>query len=139
PKGECSLTFCDVAEFVEGLIACVLPENGPNESIRWARDYRDLFGDRCYLLAELHCGPNDRFHLQRVKNIALQSRIPLAAANGVRYHDPSRQQLQDVLTAVRHGCSVAELGLRLDANAERHLKSPDEMRALFADCPEAVA
>ena len=46
---------------------------------------------------------------------------------------------EDVLTAVRHGCTVAELGLRLFANAERHLKSPDEMRALFAECPDAVA
>ena len=135
PKGECSLTFADMAEFAEGLIACVcLPSNtSPRrtptapEGFRWAWDYRELFGDRCYLLAELHCGPNDRVILEQVRNIARSAGIPLIAANGVRYHDSARQQLQDVLTAVRYGCTVSELGERLFANSERHLKSPNEM------------
>jgi error-prone DNA polymerase len=43
-----------------------------------------------------------------------------------------------VLTAVRHGCTVAELGDRRFANAERHLKSPAEMLELFSDYPDAV-
>ncbi len=50
-----------------------------------------------------------------------------------------RQRLHDVLSAVRLGCTVAELGKHRFANAERHLKSAEEMIDLFADCPEAVA
>ena len=101
--------------------------------------YRDVFADRCYALAELHCGPDDRRQLRQWCETARRNRLPLAAANDVHYHDRSRQALQDVLTAIRHGCTVAELGQRLFANGERHLKSPAEMPALFADCPEAVA
>ena len=57
--------------------------------------------------------------------------MPLVAANDVHFHHPARRPLDDVLTAMRHGCTVAEAGELLFPNAERHLKSPDEMRELF--------
>ena len=34
--------------------------------------YRDLFADRCYLLAELHRGPDDRQKLARLREISRQ-------------------------------------------------------------------
>ncbi|OYW20260.1 MAG: error-prone DNA polymerase, partial [Planctomycetales bacterium 12-60-4] len=64
--------------------------------------------------------------------------MPLAAVNGVYYHVPERRYLQDVLTAVRHGCPVAELGAQRFANGERHLKSAAEMLALFAEAPDLI-
>ena len=48
---------------------------------------------------------------------------------------PERRALQDVLTCIREGCTIAEAGFRLDANAERHLKPPDEMARLFRHRP----
>jgi error-prone DNA polymerase len=139
-KGTCRLTFADVAEFADGLLACVrLLDAGDEET---ATDclprYREVFADRCHLLAELFCGADDCLRLQKLMHVARQHRLPLVAANDVHYHDASRQPLQDVLTAVRHGTTVAELGHRRFPNAERHLKSPAEMRRLFAECPEAV-
>ena len=44
-----------------------------------------------------------------------------------------------MLTAIRHRCTVAELGHRGFPNGERYLKSPEQMAALFAECPEAIA
>ena len=43
-----------------------------------------------------------------------------------------------MLTCIREGCTIAEAGLRLEANAERHLKSPAEMARLFAKFPARV-
>jgi error-prone DNA polymerase len=57
----------------------------------------------------------------------------------VHYHVPSRRILQDVLTAIRHGCSVAELGERRFPNAERHLRSLNDLSELFAEAPGALA
>ena len=54
-------------------------------------------------------------------------------------HHPDRRVLQDVLTCVRHGCTVSEAGFRLFPNGERYLKPPDEMARLFADRPDALA
>jgi error-prone DNA polymerase len=136
PKGECRLTFDDVAAHAGGLLAGVpLRTAGPDDLHR----YRDLFTGRCYAIAELHRGPADGRFLYEMARRARAARVPFVAANDVHYHVPARRPLQDVLTAVRHGCSVAELGQRLFANAERHLKSAAEMIELFAGFPEAVA
>jgi error-prone DNA polymerase len=64
---------------------------------------------------------------------------PLIAVNDVFYHVPERRPLLDVLTCVREKCTIAEAGLRLAVNAERHLKSPSEMARLFARFPDAIA
>jgi error-prone DNA polymerase len=139
-KGSCRLTFDDVAEHAGGLIACVVSRDGSDDSAETSlARYGDLFGDRCYLLAELHRGADDRAHLARLIREAEQAGVPLVAANDVHYHDRSRQSLQDILCATRHGCTVAELGHRRFPNAERALRSPAEMLGIFAEFPEAVA
>jgi len=150
PKGQCHLTFDEVASHADGLLAGVLLGTMNDERRATSRSsfiihhsslqrYRDVFADRCYAVAELHRGPDDRRHLQRLLRLAEAAHVPLVAANDVHYHVRERRPLQDVLTAIRHGCSVAELGERIFANGERHLKSPAEMAELFADCPDAVA
>jgi error-prone DNA polymerase len=63
---------------------------------------------------------------------------PLVAINDVAYHAPERRPLADILTCVREKCTIAEAGLRLAINAERHLKSPAEMARLFKNFPEAI-
>ncbi len=52
---------------------------------------------------------------------------------------PPARPLQDVLTCIREGCTMAEAGFRLAANAERHLKSPQEIGRLFRRRPDAAA
>ena len=63
----------------------------------------------------------------------------LVATNDVHYHAAHRRALQDVLTCIREKCTIADAGFRLDANGERHLKSPKEMARLFAEGPDALA
>ncbi|MGH7074671.1 MAG: hypothetical protein ACREFD_10780 [Stellaceae bacterium] len=46
--------------------------------------------------------------------------------------------LQDVVSCIREGCTLAEAGFRLTANAERHLKPPDEMARLFRGYESAL-
>ena len=55
------------------------------------------------------------------------------------YHAPERRPLEDIVTCIREKCTIAEAGLRLSVNAERHLKSPAEMARLFRDFPGAIA
>ena len=56
----------------------------------------------------------------------------------VLYHRPERRPLQDVLTCIREGCTIAEAGFRLTVNAERHLKPPAEMARLFRKFPDVI-
>ena len=58
--------------------------------------------------------------------------------NDVLYHAPERRPLQDVVTCIREHVTIDKAGRLLEANAERHLKSPQEMARLFRRAPEAI-
>ena len=64
---------------------------------------------------------------------------PLVAVQGVRFHDPSRSRLHGILTAIRHGTTVAASGFAALPNAERHLRASEAMHARFREYPEALA
>ncbi|OYR24237.1 bacterial DNA polymerase III alpha subunit, partial [Brucella grignonensis] len=55
------------------------------------------------------------------------------------FHEPGRQILQDVVTAIRHNVTIDELGHRHERFADRYLKPPEEMHRLFGRYPEALA
>jgi len=136
-KGEFQLTLADIAQHSAGLLAAVGSFELPSkESVS---RYRDIFGDRLSLLAELYLGPNDERRLEDLMSLSRQARVPLLAAGDVHYHRRARLALQDVLTAVRLGCTVSEAGEQLFPNAERYLKSPAQMYERFARMPAAVA
>ena len=146
-KGNCELTWQDLAEHAQGLLAAVIlteqaerdAEAGGTQTPRsLAEDlslYRELFGDRCYALAELYRGLDDRRELARLTQLARRARVPLAAANDVYYHVPQRQDLQDVLTSIRLGTTVHDAGAALFPNAERHLHSRQELAERFGAVP----
>ncbi len=109
-----------------------------NPNLETLNAFREVFADRCYLLAELHHGPDDARDLDYLAVLSRRTKIPLVAGGGAAYHVPERQALHDVLTAIRLGCTVAEIGEHRFPNAERHLKPPEAMAALFARAPDAV-
>ncbi|WP_086618529.1 error-prone DNA polymerase [Erythrobacter tepidarius] len=82
---------------------------------------------------------NDIARIERLDELARAHRLGLLATNDVHYHAPERRALQDVMTAIRHKTTVAAAGHLLHPNAERHLKSPQEMQRLFARWPHAIA
>ncbi|HLJ18766.1 MAG TPA: error-prone DNA polymerase, partial [Stellaceae bacterium] len=139
-KAECHLAYADVVEHGEGQIVIVLPPDKLDAAFRdFLAEVRRDFGDRAYLAGSHLYRGDDGKRLHRLARLAEASGLPLVAANDVLYHTPDRRRLQDVVTCIREGCTVAEAGLRLNANAERHLKSPAEMARLFRKHPDAVA
>src|SRR5690606_33909397 len=62
----------------------------------------------------------------------------MVAVGDCLYHTPARKPLQDVLTCIREKCTIAEAGYRLQRNAERHLKSPEEIFRLYRGYEDAV-
>ena len=138
-KGQCHLTFDDIAEQDEGLLSAAIPEpHEPLIDLDRLHDYRDLWGDRGYLLAEFHYGVDDDRRREQLQRLSRASRLPLVAAGDVHYHTPERMPLQHVLTAIRHSTTVAELGERCLPNAERHLRTLEELQAIYAPLPDAL-
>jgi error-prone DNA polymerase len=92
-----------------------------------------------HLAASYLYSGDDIARIDRLDALARANGLSLLATNDVHYHEPERRPLQDVMTAIRHKTTVAKAGLLLAANAERHLKTPEDMVALFARWPHAVA
>ncbi|MEO8114176.1 MAG: PHP domain-containing protein, partial [Phenylobacterium sp.] len=137
-KGECDLHWADFLDHAQGQLTLVVPPDRLDETFEAA--LKRIAGDLpdVWLAAARRYGPRDLKRLSRLAALAQGSGAPMVAVNDVLYHGPERRPLQDVLTCIRETCTIAEAGLRLEANAERHLKSPDEMARLFARFPGAV-
>lgn len=81
---------------------------------------------------------DDIARIERLNGLARSNGLGLLATNEVLYATPDRRPLQDVMTAIRHKTTVAKAGHLLEPNAERHLKSPEEMVRLFERWPHAI-
>jgi error-prone DNA polymerase len=147
-KAECRLTRADVRDRAEGQILIVIPpasllEDGDSHEARGAfttdlAEWASLFPDSVYLAASVHYRGEDVAWLAALAAMAERTGARLLATNDVLYHVPERRPLQDVLTCIREHCSIHAAGFRLDANAERYLKPPEEMSRLFRNYPEAI-
>nr|WP_233280970.1 error-prone DNA polymerase [Devosia oryziradicis] len=81
---------------------------------------------------------DDRARLNRVAALSRQYQASMIASNDVLYHEPDRRIIADVVTCIREHKTLDEAGWLLSANAERHLKLPEEMARLFSDHPQAI-
>ncbi len=156
PKGECRLGFDDLEEHAAGLIA--LAGGGPDgilgdvaDDPRAAGDggrlspratierLRAFFGDeRLYVEIGRHFEREEARCTRRLVDLARATRLSLVATNDVRHATPAERRLLDVLTCIAEKTTLDAAGRRLLRNAERHLKPPAEMAALFRDLPDAV-
>jgi error-prone DNA polymerase len=134
-KGKCELYWPDLAAATEGLIAILCSD--PTEAN--IRRLKADFGDRAYVALTLMHRPNDAVRLRTIADTARAFGVPVVATNDVLYHAPGRRILQDVLTCIREGCTIDELGHRRERSVVRHLQCPEEMTRLFVRHPDAIA
>lgn len=140
-KGATLLQRSDLFEWGDLLSLAVLPDLSTNadDPLALIRQLKDRFGANLRLGVAPDYRGNDRFRIEQAAAMAEAASVKLMATNDVLYHSAERRSLQDVLTAIRLNVPVAEVGLELTANAERHLKPPLEMARLFRRHPQALA
>ena len=143
-KGKCELYREDVYAHAEGSKFIVVPPQ-LNRKFEFdtvftnlVKEYRDAFGDELAIAATRLYHGLDAKRLFRIHQLCRQLKIGMVATNDVHYHQPQRRELQDIVTCVREKCTIHTAGYRLDANAERHLKSEQEMVRLFRHYPDAI-
>ncbi len=138
-KGDCVLSLDDLLAHAEGLLLIAIPPRRLEGLPAWLARLREAAPSSVWLGAAMHRRGDDRRRLARLKAMAEGARVPLLACNDALYAAPEDRDLQDVLTCIREGATIAAAGRRLEANAERYLKAPAEMARLFRDAPEAIA
>jgi error-prone DNA polymerase len=135
-KGRYRLAHADLDAGLDECLALLVPRFTPDD-LAHARWMAQVFPGRSWIAAELHCGPDDRTASAALRELADAAGVPLVAAGDVHMHVRSRRSLQDVLTAVRLGRSVAACGRSLFPNGERHLRSRVRLAQLYP--PELLA
>lgn len=139
-KGDCILTVADLLEFSEGLRLIVVPPRRllPAFGAEVKRLAGDLSGQLWLGITMPRLG-NDRRRLAGLAALAKANDLKPIALGDPLYHVPERRPLQDIVTCIREHVTIDMAGFRLEQNAERHLKAPEEMERLFADLPQAVS
>lgn len=138
-KGECNIALDDLVRFSDDLLLVVMPDENADALPSLLSRLHDLRPGAVWLGATMIRAGRDARRLAMLKRIAGAGGVPLIATNDVLYHSAGQRDLQDVMTCIRAGVKIAEGGKLLEANAERHLKHPLEMKRLFAKTPEAIA
>jgi DNA polymerase III subunit alpha len=109
-----------------------------DDAIASAAEFRDLFGAGNYYVELMDHGITiERRIREDLLRIANELNLPLVATNDLHYTDQSEAAAHEVLLCVQTGSNMAD-GNRFKFEGDNYyLKSPAEMRALFADLPEA--
>ncbi|HPU57266.1 MAG TPA: error-prone DNA polymerase, partial [Verrucomicrobiota bacterium] len=158
-KGKARVRWDELPEFAEGLIALTGDEEGPlvkavhrtdlgrkansNSPIETPfevlRRLKNVFGsERVYVEIQRHHLRGEERTNNALLQLARAEGLPLLATNGVLYASVAERPVLDVFTCIRHHTHLDAAGLLLAQNNERCLKSPEQMVALFRDCPEAI-
>ncbi|MEL6168920.1 MAG: error-prone DNA polymerase [Pseudomonadota bacterium] len=144
-KGSCRLTFDDLLEWAEGSqLLLHPPQQAPTATSgasRWLTEARRLtrrFTGSCHLrLAPRYDGEDTR-RFDRLADLARELGITTVASAAPVMHHGRRRKLTDVMTAIRAGCRVDDLGRAALANGEQRLRSEAEMRRLLGPHADAV-
>jgi error-prone DNA polymerase len=124
----------------DGPLALALAHGGLEEARVCVERLTNIFGrGNVYVELQRHFHREQETRNCAAIEIARSLQLPLLATNGVCYATARERELCDVFTAIRHHRTLATAGRLLARNSERYLKSPQEMQALFADLPEAIA
>ncbi|TCI00778.1 DNA polymerase III subunit alpha [Roseococcus sp. SYP-B2431] len=143
-KGEFDVGRAELLEHAQDWAIAMVPRGETDAALvhRLKADAADFHGRLALPLMVAGASPRlgaDRHRLEVLVGLASAAGARLLATNDVRFHDPGRRRLADLLSAVRHGTTVSNLGFRAEPNSERHLKSPREMARLFEGHPDALA
>jgi error-prone DNA polymerase len=143
PKGEGALTLDELDGHTGGLIALAGRDLLGFEKYGVGGLIDPLVGvfgrGNVFVEVQRHLLRDEDADNRMLIDVAGTFHVPVVATNGVRFADPAERPLFDVLTCIHHKTTLAQAGKKLARNAERYLKSPEEMARLFRDLPAALA
>ncbi len=136
PKGEGQLDLARLAgERLDGLVALAGIETlgMALDTSRVDRLLAVMGRERVTLDVQRHCRRDQEAANRELLTLADARGLTAVATNGVRHARAKGRALLDVLTCIRHKRTLETAGRLLSINAERHLKAPRQMQALFRD------
>jgi DNA polymerase-3 subunit alpha len=147
PGEPAQVSLGDLTASSEGLIALTGGTDGPVGRLLLAgqddaararlQALNEAFAGRLYVELQRH-GLEEEARIEaRLLDLAYELNLPLVATNNVFFSDEGMYEAHDTLLAIADGAQVSD-PKRRKLTPDHRFKSPAEMRALFADLPEAV-
>jgi DNA polymerase-3 subunit alpha len=102
-------------------------------------ELRDCFPDRLYLEISRCQRPGDEEWVKAATLLARHAGLPLVASNDVRFLKREDFDAHEARVCIAQGRMLNDEKRPRDYTGEQYLKSAEEMCALFADIPEALA
>ena len=137
-KGSCQLYYADVLDGAQGMILIALPRTLEQEASAHIRQMARRYPGHVYLGAAPRYDGSDQEYFNACQTLAHSTAAPMVAVGDILMHHGSRRQLADVLTCIREGCRIDNIGTRALPNSERRLKSSADMARLFRNHPAAL-
>src|SRR5262249_36231345 len=133
-KGLIALTAC-----LGGEVASNCLQGNLDAARTAAREFKSIFDpDHFFIELQENGLEEQKIANDHMKQLAKDEALPVIATNDCHYKMRDDAAAHDVLMCIQHGRS------RNDPTRSRHqtdafyIRSPDEMQALFKDCPEAI-
>ena len=148
-KAEGAALVTDLTEFNEGLVcltggsegplATALAQGGYEAAEKSVERLVHVFGKRnVYVEIQRHFDREEEHRNRAAIRIARSLNLPLLATGGVNCATVYEREILDVFTCLRHKTTLDKAGRLLATNAERYLRSADQMDQLFYDYPDAI-
>ncbi len=122
---------------INGEINQLLLTDRRDEAEKSLRDFVDIFGpDNFYLELQNHGMEQQRTVTEQLLKWSRSYGLKTVATNDVHFMDRADHESHDIMICIGTGANVHDVN-RLTYSPEVYFKSPQEMRALFRELPEA--
>lgn len=138
PKGECHLSSRDLLEGCSGMTLIAVPQENYIDAADFIAAMARTYPSNVFLGCAPRYDGSDQASFDRCMELSHATSAPMVAIGDVLMHHGSRRQLADVLTCLREGCTIDDIGKRALPNAERRLKGEQDMARLFLNHPAAI-
>jgi DNA polymerase-3 subunit alpha len=124
-----------------GEIPSLLQNNQTTQAEEKLKKYVDIFGPDFYIEIQRHPDMQilDQVNVDLIK-LSRKYGVPLVATNDVHYLEKDDAYAQEILLCIQTGRAIFEKDrpMSMIDNPDYYFKSPEEMRGMFLDLPEAI-
>ncbi len=125
---------------LRGTVAQAALNDGYEQACESANRYRDIFGEGNFYVEMQDHGLEQQQRLNEIyRRLAKDTKLPLIVSNDVHYLHKEDSEAHEVLLCLQTGSDIDDPRRFRFTTTELYFKTPEEMRALFPNDPEALA
>lgn len=138
-----------IEQRAEGVIALSGGRNGdigralltgqPDLAIQRLKHWSGCFKDRFYIELQRTGRENEEIYIADAVDLAIQYDIPVVASNDIRFLKAGDFEAHETRVCIHDGRTLDDPRRPRNYSEQQYLRSAEEMQALFADIPEALA